>query len=184
MELTFTLTERPEPRRARRKVAKRRRPARRYVCVNCAASFDATWASAYCGPRCRMQAKAVRYARGKNCEYGDAMPDDIALAIRIKIAHALTDGYDERARRLTAEQRKEIIERDRGQCVLCGASGTEIDHIDGASNTPSNLRLLCDPCHNKITVQHLQPVSYSRGACGSGVVARPHHLARPARALR
>ena len=52
-----------------------------------------------------------------------------------------------------------VIERDQGLCQLCGASGVEIDHIDGNSPDLSNLRLLCRTCHRQVTEQNLVPAT-------------------------
>lgn len=54
--------------------------------------------------------------------------------------------------------RKEVIERDGGQCtwvddgVRCTAPGVDVDHIgDPQTHTPDNLRLLCTPHHRRRT---------------------------------
>ena len=52
--------------------------------------------------------------------------------------------------------RYDVLKRDDGRCVLCGASSRdgvrlEVDHIvprsNGGSNEPSNLQTLCAPCN-------------------------------------
>ena len=57
---------------------------------------------------------------------------------------------------MTASLRYDILKRDKGRCVLCGASAEDgvklhVDHIlpvsKGGKTTPSNLRTLCDRCN-------------------------------------
>lgn len=100
----------------------------------------------------------VRYARRKYAEHGDRLPDDIRWAVRTKIAHALSGGYDERARHLPQATRVMVRELDAGRCVLCGDPGREIDHIDGPSGDLANLRLLCEDCHHQITASRFVPI--------------------------
>lgn len=129
-------------------------------CPNCGTTFAAaSHAKIYCSPRCKSEAKAVRYARHKALEYPDGLPEDIALALKDKIAHALGDGYDDVARHLTPEIRGAVFQRDRGRCRACGQRGSEIDHIDGPSSELSNLQLLCDSCHNAKTRSRYTPLS-------------------------
>lgn len=53
--------------------------------------------------------------------------------------------------------RQLILERDNGQCQLCGCNATqyEVDHIrrvvDGGTDHPSNLRTLCHDCHASVS---------------------------------
>ena len=115
----------------------------------------------YCSLRCKDEAKAVRYARAKlagyeTCNMAD-LPQDVQDAVRMKIAHALAGGYDEQARRLTPALRKAIFD-DESRCVLCGAPGTEIDHIDGPSANPENLRVICRDCHKAVTEERFVPI--------------------------
>ncbi len=70
------------------------------------------------------------------------------------MAMALSGGYDSAARYLPAAARQAIIDRDGGHCVLCDGPGNEIDHIDGDSPDPANLRLLCHSCHAGVTLSH------------------------------
>lgn len=135
------------------------------ICSSCGVAWlaDGTAPQAYCSLNCSSTAKAVRYGRQKAAEWrGQQMPEDIRYALRIKIAHALNGGYDEDARRLPADTRQAVHNRDRSRCVLCGAPGTEIDHIDGPDSSLTNLRLLCTPCHRTVTEAHLRPVTESR----------------------
>ncbi len=49
--------------------------------------------------------------------------------------------------------RREIYERDGGQCVLCGGRGAHIHHIvfrsQGGKDAADNLVTLCGSCHEK-----------------------------------
>jgi 5-methylcytosine-specific restriction endonuclease McrA len=55
--------------------------------------------------------------------------------------------------------RKEVSRRDQN-CVFCSTDGRlsncEVDHIvaviDGGTDDPKNLRLLCVPCHKTVTI--------------------------------
>lgn len=56
--------------------------------------------------------------------------------------------------------RRQILERDKGLCLLCLAAGRptvarEVDHIlpgeDGGTDRPSNLQSLCVDCHKAKT---------------------------------
>jgi len=61
-------------------------------------------------------------------------------------------------RRWRTEIRPLVIERDKGVCQECGASGARqvahiIDRRAGGPDDPSNLRLLCDSCHSRETAR-------------------------------
>jgi 5-methylcytosine-specific restriction endonuclease McrA len=86
------------------------------------------------------------------------MPEDVKYAFRIRIASTLAGGYDEPGRRVSPRVRQEVVERDGGLCVFCGAPGAEIDHVAGPSAELTNLRLLCRDCHRRVTETHLVPL--------------------------
>jgi len=48
--------------------------------------------------------------------------------------------------------RRRVWGRDNGLCVLCKKPGSSVDHVvprsQGGSHDPSNLRVLCTPCHD------------------------------------
>lgn len=111
------------------------------TCANCDAAFaPRQQATAFCGLSCKSEAEAVRYGRAVQSRYGSDPPEDIAYALKMKIAHALGGGYRATARRLSPARRVEVVARDAGRCVLCGKPGEEIDHIDGDSDELNNLR--------------------------------------------
>ena len=119
-----------------------------FPCANCSSVIRQ--AKMYCSEVCSQEAGWVRYARACRLDGRDQLPDVIE-ALRIRLALTLGGGYPKLARTLPDSVRRTIIERDQGKCQICGQPGTEIDHISGSSNDPSNLQLLCDSCHNKKT---------------------------------
>lgn len=120
-----------------------------FSCPNCDLSiFEA---ALFCSERCKQEAKFVRYVRNCKKDGRDRQPD-IREAIQIKLASILGGGYPEKERRLPKEVREAVIDRDKGRCRQCGATGDQVDHIQGSSNDLSNLQLLCKACHNKKTI--------------------------------
>lgn len=161
----ITVVDMPPRVRAPRKSQKRPpyvpRPKvmREYECANCGEFFAWPRDKAFCSLACWSVADIVRYRRSVQARYPDGAPDDVAEAVRTKMAHVLGGGYDKKARRLTPARREEVWTRDGGKCVLCGDGGDEIDHIEGPSSELSNLRLLCRPCHSQVTRSHFQPIA-------------------------
>lgn len=114
--------------------------------------------SLFCSDICRQRADTVRYGRRI---YRDGRIKDVLVAdaFRTKMAFAVTEiGYARAVRELDPETRCTVIERDGGKCVLCGKSGTEIDHIVDSSPKLTNLQLLCHDCHAQKTQQNLRPI--------------------------
>jgi hypothetical protein len=68
-------------------------------------------------------------------------------------------GYPTRERSISSALRAQIIERDRGRCVLCDAAGTDIDHIAGSSKHPRNLRLTCKSCNGDLMARNVVTVT-------------------------
>jgi len=124
-------------------------------CANCDAA--ATIASPlYCSELCLQTAKMIRYIRNKIAE-GRTEEPDVSEAIEMKMASVLGGGYPAKARQVSAQLRRAIMERDSTTCRLCGAPATEIDHIAGSSNLPGNLRALCKPCNMKLAQAKFEP---------------------------
>ena len=150
------------PRKQRRP---RTRRTRHFECANCGERYvvetGGPSGSAFCSVKCRSTAKAVRYVRAKLREFGsrELFPDDIELAVKYKVGHALGEGYDSAARTIPKDTRDRVVSRDNAKCVHCGEDGQEIDHIEGNSNDLSNLRLLCRSCHRRVTNVHFQPIT-------------------------
>lgn len=130
-------------------------------CPNCDTWFPAPSAQrVYCSTRCELEAKAVRYGRGATQKYGSNFPSDVAGAMKMKLAHALGGSYDRNARRIPRLTRLAVRDRDNNRCVNCGAADPlEIDHIDGDSNEPGNLQLLCLSCHPAKTSERMRPIA-------------------------
>jgi hypothetical protein len=124
-----------------------------FVCLNCDETFSVVdRPKVFCTTRCANDAKLVRYARATAAD-GRIKKLDVALAVKVKFMHALSDiPYDQQARELSPELRAEIHRRDDGRCVKCRNLGNEIDHIEGDSNEPENLQLLCQLCHYRKTL--------------------------------
>ncbi len=120
-------------------------------CANCGILMQPERSSTlFCSELCSQVAKAIRYMRARAEDGRDKEPD-VQYAIRVRLAQIAAGGYHERKRTLSREQRSEVTSRYKGRCVICGAPGTEVDHIKGSSSEPSNLQLLCTPCHRKKT---------------------------------
>jgi hypothetical protein len=125
-------------------------------CSNCDAMLPATVPGLYCSALCTQTAEWVRYAR-RVMRDGRANDDEVRYALSIRMAHILGGGYPKAQRRFSPEVRAAVIERDGGRCRLCGAEGTEIDHIEDSSADLANLQLLCRSCHRSKTEQVLEP---------------------------
>jgi hypothetical protein len=166
--LADQVVECDEPIRPLAKRQARRLPLA-YRCANCDETFVANRPKVYCCPRCHDQADLVRYERRYRAEFHvghlprmlalQAFPPDIRDAIKTKSMFALGEGYDASARRLSPQERDDISQRDEGRCVLCGALGVEIDHIDGPRRDPNNLRLLCAACNQRLAYGHARPIA-------------------------
>ncbi len=118
----------------------------RDTCVNCDAVLDQP--RLFCTEACQQQAGLVRYLR-RTIEDGRILDNEILEAVGTRIVILNGGGYPARARKISQARRDEIILRDRSVCQICGKPGTEIDHIDGSSDDPANLRLLCGPCNRR-----------------------------------
>ena len=111
----------------------------------------------YCGMACEQEAEIVRYIR-RCSKDGRLEQPDVQDAIQIRLAHIVAGGYDKNARKLSKEQRTEVVVRSDGLCVVCGKPGIEIDHIKGPSDDQANLQLLCKDCHDQKTFANIVPV--------------------------
>lgn len=65
-----------------------------------------------------------------------------------------------RRQRIPAAVRREVEERQGGECAICGEPSSELDHCipvcAGGGNTADNLRALCSVCHAEHTQQQQQ----------------------------
>ena len=101
-----------------------------------------------------------------------ANDEEVRYAISIRLAHILGGGYAKDQRRLSPEVRAAVIDRDGGRCRLCGAEGTEIDHIESSSPDLANLQLLCRACHRSKTEQMLEPAPPEARLARAGLWSR------------
>lgn len=65
-------------------------------------------------------------------------------------------------------QRQRALTRDNGQCVDCGDTATEVDHIlgksEGGTDDLHNLRSLCGSCHDVYTREQIKRGKARRSA--------------------
>ena len=129
-----------------------------FKCLNCDADIKyPTSPVLYCSECCKQEAELIRYARACTKD-GRIKYQDVQEAIQIKLAHVLAGGYDRKRRTLPQSLRDKVIERDHGECVICGEDGEEIDHIAGPDNGLDNLQLLCSDCHRNKTLESIETV--------------------------
>jgi len=143
------------------------------ICQNCDTPLtreQARHGALFCGEKCQQTAKAVRYARAALRDGRYQRDPLVREAVKQKIAHVLSGGYPEKARKLSPAQREAIFVRDGRRCRLCGAPATTIDHIAGSSSDPANLQALCEPC-NRGRVQ-FRPATPEEQAEGDAIWVR------------
>lgn len=72
-----------------------------------------------------------------------------------------------------------ILERDGYSCtwvdrgIRCNAHATDVDHIEGHDDDPSNLRALCKPHHAKRTSRQALAVRWARDSTRRPVERHP-----------
>ena len=127
-------------------------------CANCDGSDVTVSAPLYCSPGCRQSAELVRYVR-KHRRDGTDQDPDIVDVIRTRMAMVLGGGYPEQQRRVSVDKRTIVFDRAGGLCEECGraldfdrSSGdpdavATIQHGNGNSNDPSNLKAFCRRCN-------------------------------------
>ena len=145
-------------------------------CANCDVPLDMENQALFCTEHCLDVASFVRRARRLAIDPDRRDDPEVKETMRIRMAHLLGGGYSARERHLSPAERGFIIERDGGKCTKCGKPGSEIDHIAGPSNNPSNLQLLCDPCHNTKTTSAFVPASDEEQAWAFELYATPIHV--------
>ncbi len=148
--------KKPKPKRRRRP----RRDPSGLPCLNCdrLLSRECGHPYMYCSERCSQTAHYVRRAR--RCERdGRVDRQDVRDALQIQRAMVLSGGYPKKERHIPKKLRDEVYARYEGRCARCGEAGTEIDHIEGSSNSLKNLQLLCHHCHTDKTKGRLGPIT-------------------------
>lgn len=148
-------------------------------CANCATPLTHFEKRLTCDSFCRDLAAAVRYARAAISDGRVDADLDVLPSIRIQFAHLLNGGYESYGRKVTPQVRSDVITRDAGLCQTCGGPGNEVDHIEGDSNEPDNLQLLCSDCHRKKTQTLMVPAEDEEKALLLGVWAKRIFPAQP-----
>ena len=113
-------------------------------CANC--GNEVSRPALYCSDLCTQTADVVRYVR-RCLSDGRVERPDVQEGIGSKLLMLTADGYPKKARNVSEARRAEVFARDNFKCVLCGADATQIDHINGHSDDPSNLRAVCRTCN-------------------------------------
>ena len=112
-------------------------------CVDCGELSSKS--SPYCSPYCSQMAGTVRYCR-KALEEGRDSDDEFLEGAGMRIIQQAKGGYPAE-RILPKRLRSQILARDGGTCQQCGEPADQVDHIEGDSADPSNLRALCKRCN-------------------------------------
>lgn len=129
-------------------------------CANCGEPMGA-WRNdlrLFCSDRCRRYAHDVRYFR--RCRRDGRWRDpDVREALQTRLAHLVSGGYDEQARRVSPTLRSEVLAANGGRCIVCDERpATQVDHIDGARSDRDNLQGVCEECHRDKTRQRMTPI--------------------------
>lgn len=132
-------------------------------CVNCDGPIDGSRRSYLsCSDLCDGEAAHVRYARKARRDGRDTLPE-VRQVLETQLAHVLGGGYPNRRRVRSRKLREAVFARDGRRCRECRALGhLEIDHIDGNSNHPDNLQVLCHACHVAKTQLRVVPIPPDR----------------------
>ena len=128
-------------------------------CVECGGQISLVgYPQLYCSDRCRQILKLVHY--GRRVARDDRDDDPLVNeALQIRMAWILAGGYPERDRAVPQDVRATVFARDGGRCQICGQPAAQIDHINGNSADPGNLRALCAACNMAEAQRHLRPVN-------------------------
>jgi hypothetical protein len=94
-------------------------------------------------------AGTIRYVRRGRAEKREA-DKEFQIGIGVRLVLLPSGGYPARERHLPEDIRQTIFKRDDYLCRLCRKKpATQIDHINGSSNNPSNLQAVCADCNRK-----------------------------------
>ena len=113
-------------------------------CVNCNEKLNRT--SLFCDELCRQLVQTVRLIRKAEADERVIRPD-VQEGIGIKLFILTGGGYPDKERSLPMKTRKNILERDKYKCQICGKLADQVDHIAGSSSEAENLRTLCRDCN-------------------------------------
>jgi hypothetical protein len=76
-------------------------------------------------------------------------------ALAVKLAPVLRRDFPDRERRVPADLRRRVLQRDGGICQVCGDTfASQVERIDpsrpdGLELLDASLRGVCDPCHRR-----------------------------------
>lgn len=138
------------------------------LCPNCMNAHRR--ANIFCGDQCTQEAQAVRHIR-KCVADGRIAKPDCQEGIGQKLIQIISGGYPSE-RQLTSKLRNQVLERDKRICQICRMSGNEIDHIEGSSNDPTNLRVLCASCNRRRVLQAMRPTTTDDAIYMQGIFSR------------
>lgn len=123
-------------------------------CANCLSPLTEDVIGLWCSTWCTDINQRVRYWRRVTRDGRIADPL-IRAQIGMDLTFLLIGGYRALGRRPSSATRMLVVRRDGGRCRKCGKPGTELDHVDGNSDEPVNLQLLCKDCHRHKTSEAL-----------------------------
>jgi len=110
----------------------------------------------WCSQWCRSVNAKTRYWRAVLCD-GRIEDPAVHSQVQMDMAFLLAGGYSALGRNPSPKTREIVLERDNGLCQSCGEPGNQVDHIEGNSDDPSNLQVLCEPCHRLKTFESFEP---------------------------
>lgn len=158
-------------RQLNRKVALGRKPYDPKLCVNCFEPMPASRRSSAltCCNACRQIAEGVRGLRRWVQNPSNVLDmDEIHQRQRFVCCASSKDGYNTEARKITLELRNFVFNRSAYHCELCGRangnsseSSLTIQHVQGNSNDPSNLKAYCRQCNNIEALPFWTPLQVS-----------------------
>lgn len=128
-----------------------------FACANCDREITER-AAVFCDKFCTAFADTVRYAR-RTIADGRIATADVQEVLGTKLLMLAGGGYPKEQRRLSQAKRRAIFERDEYKCQLCGVTATEVDHIRGNSDDPSNLRAICGPCNRGAAFRNARAIT-------------------------
>ena len=124
------------------------------LCINCDQTLVTPKMPLYSSEVCRQTAKVIRYARSCRDD-GRIELGDVQEAIQMRVAHILSGGYHEKARRLSSPVREKVLERAGGRYENCGRAFIASDpnamptiqHLNGSEANVENLQAWCRRCN-------------------------------------
>ena len=113
-------------------------------CPNCDTPTSST-KTPYCGTSCRNLSAFIRQFRGA-LEDGQIFDEERQVGLGQVFWYLVGGGRPLRQHIIPDRTVKDLFKKASGLCAICGAPGTQIDHIASGCNRPINLRITCDAC--------------------------------------